>query len=106
MTPSNRRRPPPRRKPCPECGEPLAVGNTYCRECGFDAAAAAADDAATGGFGEVELPEGYGGENEFDYDEFLESEGLVSPVRRRGKRLLWTIVAIVALAAFLSAILF
>lgn len=96
------RRPRPRRT-CPECGEPLVAGGTYCRECGLDVAAVDADEAA-GGFSDVELPEGYGKDDPsgFDYDEFLASEGLGSPFRRkRGKRLLFTIVALLAAAALL-----
>jgi len=82
----------PRRtqEPCPECGEPLSAGGTFCRACGFDAAAAEA-----------------GEEGEFDYDDFLDSEGLAGPAggggrgRGREKKLFWTAVAIVVLAAFI-----
>jgi hypothetical protein len=98
----NRPSPP---KTCPECGEPLVANGTYCRACGLDVAAVEKDER-DGGLGDVDLPQGYGGGDDpsgFDYDEFLASEGLVSPVRRKGKRLFWTIVAIVALAAFVMA---
>ena len=59
------------------------------------------------GFSDVELPQGYGGDDPggFDYDEFLESEGLVAPHRRKGKRLLWTVVAAVLVIAFVLAYL-
>ena len=94
----------PRRAQCPECGEPLGGDGTYCRACGLDVAAVEADERS-GGFADVELPQGYGGDDPggFDYDEFLESEGLVGPHRRKGKRLLWTIVAVVLVVAFILA---
>jgi len=94
----------PRRKACPECGEPLGGDGTYCRACGLDVAAVEADERS-GGSSDVELPRGYGGDDPsgFDYDDFLASEGLVGPHRRTGKRLFWTIVAVVLVVAFLLA---
>jgi hypothetical protein len=84
--------------PCPECGELLSLDRSFCRACGYEVAL---DDASAAGEG-LDLPQGYGkgDPSGFEYDEFLESEGLRPPSRRRIP-LIWVLVALALVLAFL-----
>ncbi len=46
---------------CPECETPLALGGTYCRQCGWDSELAGTEDAYLDG---VDVPQGYSAEDE------------------------------------------
>ncbi len=79
---------PSRRKPdpCPECGGPTILGGRFCRGCGWDADLAESEDGHLDG---VDLPQGYGpGEEE------------APAPASRAKRVLWTLLALLALAGF------
>jgi hypothetical protein len=56
---------------CPHCGADVAVDATFCRECGSDDETGWAEDADVWAAG---IPAGYGSEDDFDYDEFIERE--------------------------------
>ena len=64
-----------KRKPdtfvCPHCGADVPVGARVCRECGSDDETGWSDDAEVWGAG---IPGGYGDDDDFDYDEFVEQE--------------------------------
>jgi hypothetical protein len=61
---------------CPECGAGPLVRGTFCRDCGWDGEVMdRADDAYLEG---VDLPQGYGGDDDgFDYEAVLRREGLL-----------------------------
>jgi hypothetical protein len=56
---------------CPHCGADVAVGAASCRECGSDAETGWSQDADVW---EAGIPAGYGSDDDFDYDEFIEQE--------------------------------
>ena len=87
-----KRAPKPPPPPCPECGKPTNLGGRFCRACGWDADLAESDTAYLDG---VDVPESMDDEG---YDDLLDEEGLCP---RRGRRLLWAVVAAILLAAFL-----
>ena len=75
---------------CTHCGADVAPKATFCRECGSDASTGWSDDAEASG---QALP----GEEEFDYDEFLDREfggGSVKTSARRRSRLFWMIILV------------
>jgi hypothetical protein len=57
--------------PCPHCGADVLVGAKHCDECGSDDETGWSETAYVAA---LDLPEGYGGEDDFDYDEFAENE--------------------------------
>jgi hypothetical protein len=78
---------------CPVCGEEVPPNAKACPECGAcDKSGWSADRHQDG------LPDG---EDDFDYDKFLEDE-FGQGQRRRGVPLVWWIIAIVVLFAFLA----
>lgn len=57
--------------PCPHCGAPVRRGARACRECGSDARTGWSDEADLPG---LELPTGYGVEDDFDYESWLREQ--------------------------------
>ena len=87
-------------RPCPHCGADVPVGAAACRRCGSDAETGWAEDAGVKG---VDLPAGYGGEDEFDYDEFLKTE---FGRTREGRRVVpWRRIGVAAIVIVLAALL-
>lgn len=80
---------------CPHCGADVPVGAKVCRECG-------SDDETGWSEGEdvwkAEIGTGYGDEEDFDYDEFVQKE-LPEHAAPNVKRSLtkWILVALVML---------
>ena len=56
---------------CPHCGAAVPHGAAACPECGSDSSTGWAEDADTAGAG---IAGGYGDDDDFDYDEFVERE--------------------------------
>lgn len=56
---------------CPHCGAEVPLNASVCTECGSDAKTGWSDDAD---MGEVDVPTGYGKEEEFNYSKFVERE--------------------------------
>ncbi|MBI1902451.1 MAG: hypothetical protein HYS13_15220 [Planctomycetia bacterium] len=83
---------------CPHCGAKVKVGSLSCRECGSDAETGWSEGA------DADLPTGYGDNDEFDYDEFLENEfpdqAPVSPAQS-AKKWLWAALVIAVCIATL-----
>lgn len=52
---------------CPNCGAPVKVGKKVCRECGSDDATGwmSSEDID---YRSIEIPDGYGPENELEQD--------------------------------------
>ncbi len=87
---------------CPHCGADLKRGAISCRACGADARAGWTEDGWQAG---PDAPAGYG-EDDFDYDDFIERElGGGKPSRatrsRRKLRFFWGVM----LAVFLLPLL-
>ena len=78
---------------CPVCGEEIYDGMLACPECG-------ADDNS-GWSGEVFSEPDFDAPGEFDYDRFVEEE-FGTPRKKSGKELMWAVVAIVLIVAFLA----
>lgn len=64
--------------PCPHCGAPVPVGAKACPECGSDERTGWSEDTHADG---LDLPEGYGGDKEFDYDAYVRKEFNWDPER-------------------------
>ncbi len=95
-----KRRRPRATRPCPHCGADVLIGAAACRSCGSDANTGWAEDAAARG---VDLPAGYGGEEEFDYDEFLAQE---FGRTRGGRRVVpWRRIGVAAIVVVLAVLL-
>jgi hypothetical protein len=84
-TPRPRKRP----APCPECGGPTVLEGRFCKGCGWDAELASSGDAYLDG---VDIPQGYGPD-----------EDTTPADPPKGKRVLWTVLALLALAGFVVA---
>jgi hypothetical protein len=85
---------------CPHCGARVRAGARSCRECG------ASEDS---GWSEDEWNEdaaGYGGDDEFDYDDYLRREfpGHAPPrsAAERRKRLITIIIVVLLCLSFLA----
>lgn len=59
---------------CPSCGKEVRVGSKGCRTCSIDDAPEPEWREEEPDPGLADIPAGYGGEDDFDYNEFLESE--------------------------------
>jgi hypothetical protein len=62
---------------CPNCGEAVPVSRASCPHCGSDSETGWSKDAEEAG---VDLPAGYSGQDEFDYDEYVHREFSKPPV--------------------------
>jgi ribosomal protein L40E len=76
-----------KRKPdafvCPHCGADVPTSAPACRECGSDNETGWSEDAHVW---EAGIPGGYGNDDDFDYDEFIErdlAQHADEPARRR-----------------------
>jgi hypothetical protein len=87
---------------CPQCGADVPADAAACPECGADADTGWSEDGDTWG---ADIPTGYGKDEDFDYDEFVEQEfpqEANPPIGRVVKKWAWRIlVAIVCLALLL-----
>ena len=93
---------------CPHCGADVPMSAAACRECGSDNETGWSEDAQVW---EAGIPAGYGGDDDFDYDEFIErdlprSRGTVQHERQLTKWGLRVVIAMVCLAllAYLLAV--
>lgn len=71
---------------CPHCGARVRAGALACPECGADAETGWSEGGDVWG---VDVPSGYGRDEDFHYDDFLAREGLGGRFfsRRRVRRL-------------------
>jgi hypothetical protein len=98
-----------KRKPdtfvCPHCGADVPVGARVCRACGSDEETGWSEDAETWGAG---ISAGYGGDDDFDHDEFVEREfpeqATPSPARSL-KRWAWRALVVLLCLALLRYLL-
>ncbi len=79
---------------CPVCGEVVPARAKACPECGACDKSGWRGDAGDG----LDLPD-----DDFDYDAFLESEGLRPPRKAAPSKSLWAITAAILLVALLIA---
>ena len=77
---------------CPVCGAEVPAGAAACPDCGAD--------ERTGWSGDTgdEIPAGYEGEDDFDYDDFVRREFNTHRPRRRAVPI---VIGLVLLALFL-----
>jgi hypothetical protein len=61
---------------CPTCGSHVRVGSKGCGTCARDGDSEGLEEEEDEGPdpGLADIPSGYSGEDDFDYDEFIESE--------------------------------
>ncbi len=83
---------------CPVCGAEVSRRALACPECG-------ADERTGWGVEEADFEETGYEEEPFDYEDFLEKEGLKGRARPRGIAPGWWILAIFALVAFIWLII-
>ena len=82
---------------CPHCGAEVETGARSCPECGSDEQTGWAEDADVAG---LDLPSGYGGEDGFDYDDYVRRE--FGPADRpSATRVVLTALALVLVLALL-----
>lgn len=84
---------------CPACGADVSPNAAGCRECGAR--------KVDGQWAEPELYDGLDlpGEDDFEYDDFVEREFGSGHRRKSSKELFWWIVAIITLIAFALLVL-
>jgi len=82
---------------CPHCGARVRVGAAACPECGSDEETGWSENKW-----DADIPTGYGEEQDFDYDEFVEQE---FPQHASGMRKKW-FWRLVALLLVLMLLLF
>ncbi len=81
---------------CPECGAEVRVGSKGCLRC--------ASDRATKHWEQDEIHDGLDlPDEEFDYDEFLDSE-FHDREKKTSKQRFWWVVAVVLLVAWLALV--
>ena len=88
---------------CPYCGVALDSWERGCKRCGSD------EDLATEADDQLEeradAPTGYAGEDDFDYDEYVESEfpeHASSSAARSLKRVLWAVIVVMIVVATIA----
>jgi hypothetical protein len=89
---------------CPCCGADVKAGKNFCRECG------ASDDFGwrEEGLSDDEVDDGYAGEGDFDYEEFVEREfgSATTPlVRLRNRPFYIMIIVLVCIGLAIISIL-
>jgi hypothetical protein len=57
--------------PCPNCGADVPAGSAACPACGSDEETGWSEGADAWG---ADIPTGYGHDDDFDYEEFVEEE--------------------------------
>lgn len=82
--------------PCPHCGAQVPQGATFCRACGATEESGWGPDDY-----QEDYPAGYGGEDDFDYADYLRREFPDHADRRESVSLK---VALFTLAAVLAAL--
>ena len=83
---------------CRHCGAEVPVGARSCRRCGSDEETGWSESA---GEWEENVPSsGYGGDDEFEYDEFVARE-FPDQAAPSGRRQAWRIVVAIVILAFL-----
>ena len=84
---------------CPHCGAAVPVGSGSCRNCGSDHETGWSE--AAGDWEENVPSSGYGGDDDFDYDEFVAGE---FPEQRpvSSRRRVWIIVVAIVILAFFT----
>ena len=94
-----------KRKPgtfvCPHCGAEVPVGAPACRECGSDEQTGWSEGADVWGAG---IPAGYGRDEDFDHDEFVEQElpgQAAVPAGRSLKIWAWRVFIVIVCLVFL-----
>lgn len=82
---------------CPCCGAEVVAGASFCRECG------ASDDAGWN----ADEEEGFGTDDDFDYDEYIEREfSVVGPLSREAKlKRIFTVIVLVCISLTLLSVL-
>jgi transcription elongation factor Elf1 len=96
-----KRRPRPQFFNCPHCGAQVRVGAAACRACGSDADTGWSDEAETYAAG---FDAGYGGEDDFDYDEYIREEfpdQAAEPPATNWKRWVAVVIILLVCAAML-----
>jgi len=81
---------------CPHCGAEVRTGASACPECGSDDSTGWSDDADEWGGA---VTDGYGGDNDFDYEEFVKREFGDRPNRAFGPPLWLLILALIVIVA-------
>ncbi|MDF1659153.1 MAG: hypothetical protein P1U58_16165 [Verrucomicrobiales bacterium] len=84
---------------CPACGADVSPNAAGCRKCGARKVEGQWADAEH--YDGLNLP----GEDDFDYDDFVEREFGSGSGKKSGKELFWWIVAIIVLIAFTLLVL-
>ena len=79
---------------CPNCGVDVPPRAKSCPGCGSDETTGWSEESHVGG---LDLPD-----EEFNYDEFVKREFGPAPVKPRGIRWLWWIVAVALIVVFFS----
>jgi hypothetical protein len=79
---------------CPVCGEDVPRNAKACPECGADEETGWKEGADI--HSGLDLP----GDEDFDYDRFVEEEFGSGTPKRSGRQLFWWLAAVVVLAAF------
>jgi hypothetical protein len=86
---------------CPHCGADVPVGALACKECGSDDETGWSEDPDVWAAG---IPAGYHGEDDFDYDEFIEREipeQATVPLQTSVKRWAWLAATVIVCLALL-----
>jgi hypothetical protein len=83
---------------CPACGESLHRGAKACHHCGACERSGWSENSALDG---LDLPDG----EDFDYERFVEEEFGARKAGRTGVHPMWTVAAIIVLAAMVLLVL-
>ena len=90
---------------CPHCGHDVPIDALACRECGSDNETGWSEGADVWDAG---IPGGYGPEEDFDYDEFIDQEMPRHQTHSPGKALKrwgWSVLVAIVALAFVSYML-
>jgi ribosomal protein L40E len=90
---------------CPHCGADVQSDAKVCRNCGSDDETGWSEDADVWGAG---IDAGYGDDDDFDYDEFVERElpeHATAPPGKLLKRWAWRAIVALVCIALLRAVL-
>ena len=87
---------------CPQCGEEVKVGARACPHCGSDEETGWSQEAENR---RTDIPAGYGRDEEFDYDKFVEREFPERAGRARASSSALLVAIAVAMLALLVLLL-